>query len=364
MDARLTRAALVAASVLSLGAGYRTQNFVISAATPELAQEVGQAAEGYRASLAREWLGRELPPWQDPCPITLQVGPHLGAGGATSFMFDQGRPFGWSMNIQGSRERLLDSVLPHEITHMVFATHFGRPLPRWADEGACTTVEHTSEKAKQHNLLISFLTTGRGIAFNQMFAMTEYPHDVLPLYSQGYSVARFLIAQRGKPHFVNYVGEGMRSRNWSQATQMYYGYRDLSELQLTWLDWVRRGSPAIKAPETLLAQQDQAGLTSSGTAAATDLVPVQTPAASDATRSPAQLAALHPPAQGGWYNRVRDKHAAARDAGPVPISDAVAGGQTVSHPQPIERPRATVLEWTRPPATTMLAPAPAGTILR
>ena len=62
------------------------------------------------------------------------------------------------MHIQGSRERILDSVLPHEITHTIFATHFGRPLPRWADEGACTTVEHVSEKAKQDNFLIQFLT--------------------------------------------------------------------------------------------------------------------------------------------------------------------------------------------------------------
>ena len=67
------------------------------------------------------------------------------------------------MKIQGSRERILDSVLPHEITHTIFATHFGRPLPRWADEGACTTVEHASEKAKQDKLLIQFLLTDRGI---------------------------------------------------------------------------------------------------------------------------------------------------------------------------------------------------------
>ena len=27
--------------------------------------------------------------------------------------------------------------------------------------------------------------------------MTEYPADILPLYSQGYSLARFLIDQKG-----------------------------------------------------------------------------------------------------------------------------------------------------------------------
>ena len=92
-----------------------------------------------------------MPNWAQPCPITAQVGRHLGAGGATSFVFEHGEVFGWRMTIQGSLERILDSVLPHEVTHTIFATHFRQPLPRWADEGACTTVEHASEKAKQQH---------------------------------------------------------------------------------------------------------------------------------------------------------------------------------------------------------------------
>ena len=104
-------------------------------------------------------------------------------------MFDRGEVFDWKMNIQGSRERILDSVLPHEVTHTIFASYFRRPLPRWADEGACTTVEHRSEIAKQERNLIEFLKTGRGIPFSQMFAMKEYPSDVMPLYAQGHSLA-------------------------------------------------------------------------------------------------------------------------------------------------------------------------------
>src|SRR5262249_42317642 len=201
-------------------------------------RKIGAAAEAYRHQLAIEWLGQPLPPWQEPCPITATVAPHLGAGGATSFYFDSGRPFGWTMSIQGSRERILDSVLPHEVTHTIFASHFGRPLPRWADEGACTTVEHASERGKQQDMLITFLTTNRGIAFNKMFAMKEYPHDVMPLYSQGYSLVRYLIGHGGKRKFVAYVGDGLATNNWTAATQKHYGYKSLSELQVTWLEWV------------------------------------------------------------------------------------------------------------------------------
>jgi hypothetical protein len=177
------------------------------------------------------------------CPITVQLA--KGAGGATSFMFDRGVPFGWTMNIQGPPDRILDSVLPHEITHTIFATHFGRPLPRWADEGACTTVEHDIERKRQDGFLIEFLHTDRGIPFNKMFAMKEYPRDILPLYSQGYSLTKYLIQHGGKRKFVDYVGEGMKTNNWTAVTRKYYGYENLSDLQVKWVAWVGQGSPRL-----------------------------------------------------------------------------------------------------------------------
>ena len=195
-----------------------------------------ESAERFRRDLAIEWLGRELPRWGKPCPIVVQVGERMGAGGATSFVFDRGEVFGWQMTIQGSFERVLDSVLPHEVTHTIFASHFRQPLPRWADEGACTTVEHPAERNKQQKLLIEFLQTGRGISFSQMFAMKEYPPDVLPLYAQGHSLASFLIAQGGKRKYLQFVADGLESNNWSAELKKHYGFRNLGVLQNTWLD--------------------------------------------------------------------------------------------------------------------------------
>lgn len=237
---------LLAPALVHAGAGYRTPNFVVDAPTPQLAKEIGEAAERYRKDLSVEWLGKELPRWAKPCPIKARVAPNLGAGGATSFIFDRGQVFGWRMEIQGSAERILDSVLPHEVTHTIFACHFRQPLPRWADEGACTTVEHHSEISKQENMLIEFLQTRRGIPFSQMFRMKEYPQDVLPLYAQGHSLVHFLISQQGKQEFLNFLADGMRDENWERAVSQKYGYSDLAILQDTWLDWVKSGRPEIQ----------------------------------------------------------------------------------------------------------------------
>ena len=180
MDARRWPHALLVWGALVLttyhaaqAASYRTTNFIVQAPTAEIAAAVGDSAEGFRRDLAVEWLGKPMPAWAQPCPIQVDIGQQLGAGGATSFVFDRGEVFGWQMNIQGPLDRVLDSVLPHEVTHTIFASHFRRPLPRWADEGCCTTVEHDSERGKQQRMLIAFLKTGRGIPFGNMFAMLE-----------------------------------------------------------------------------------------------------------------------------------------------------------------------------------------------
>ncbi len=237
------------ASSFSLAAQRRSPNFLVNTSDARLAQQICQAAEKYRHDLAVSWLGQPMPNWSAPCVMTVRVGPNLGAGGATTFIFDRGEVFGWRMNIQGSVERIFDSVLPHEITHMIFASHFREPVPRWADEGGATSVEHPSEKAKHRRMLVQFLRTNRGIAFNRMFAMRDYPADVMPLYAQGFSLAEYLIQIGGRRKYVEFVGDGLKTGDWRGAVKRHYGSADLGVLQNNWLAWVKQGFPAIESPE-------------------------------------------------------------------------------------------------------------------
>jgi hypothetical protein len=224
-------------------ASYRTQNFIVSAPDGQLAQAVGDAAEGFRRDLAVYWLGEELAPWAGPCPIRVIAGPHLAAQGVTQYNRAPVRDF--QMEVVGTPERILDSVLPHEVTHTVLATHFGQPLPRWADEGICTTVEHSSEKAKHEMKLREFLASGRGIAMNRLFLLAEYPQDILPMYAQGYSVCRFLIEQKSPRHFVDFLSDYIRQPSWTDNIRKHYGYESLAELQDRWLAWVGDGGGSV-----------------------------------------------------------------------------------------------------------------------
>ena len=260
MDAQLLRILLVASTVSSAGASYHTTNFTVIAPKAKIAQQVGVAAERYRQELAVEWLGRELPPWHRPCPVRVKVG-SMGAGGWTKFSFDRGEVFNWNMRIQGSLERIIDSVLPHEICHTIFACHFRRPLPRWADEGAATLYEHESERSRQTAMLQRVMREGRRIPLRILFAMKEYPREmrrVLTLYAQGYSLAEFLVQQGGCRRYLQFLADADRL-GWEQAIRRNYRHRNIEQLERRWQGWFLSGSPRLDAPaqsEQMLAGAD------------------------------------------------------------------------------------------------------------
>lgn len=242
----------------SLGATHRTPNFLVEAPTPQIAQQVGQYAEHYRKEKAREWLGQEMPPWPQPCPLRVTV-TMSGAGGATSFSFENGRIL-QQMHIEGSLDRLLASVLPHEVTHTVFAHYFRCPVPRWADEGGAVLSEDEAER-NRHDLLARQIlnTPGRAIPLRRLFALREYPSDVMALYAQGYSVVNFLVGRSNRQTFLAFVAHGMR-HGWDSAAQSHYRFNSVEELEQAWLQHLRetRRPPAQLAHNTRPADGEAA----------------------------------------------------------------------------------------------------------
>ncbi len=230
-------AGVFALPTLSLAASSRTQNFVVEAPTASIAQQVGQYAERYRKEKALLWLGREMPPWGQPCPIrvTVTMG---GAGGATSFAFDNGQILHQEMHIEGTVERLLNSVLPHEVTHTVFAYHFRTPVPRWADEGGAVLSEDDVERDRHDKMVRQILNAGRAIPLRRLLVLKEYPNEVMALYAEGYSVTNFLVSRSSRPEFLNFVADGMRG-GWDAALQRHYQIRSVEELEQAWYTHLR-----------------------------------------------------------------------------------------------------------------------------
>lgn len=225
------------ASVQQAGA-YRSENFVVYAAHQDVAQYVAECAEKYRKDRAEAWLGKELPRWSQPCTISVRLADHSGAG-ATTFDFRGGQILSQQMTIEGRYDRIIRSVLPHEVTHTIFAAHFRGPVPRWADEGGAMCEEDEPARAVFDGECKRCLETGRKIPLRTLLGLRDYPRDgegVLDLYAQGYQTARFLLAIGGRPRFLEFVAAG-QSQGWDAAARSVYGFQDVDAMEAGWTDY-------------------------------------------------------------------------------------------------------------------------------
>jgi len=226
---------------------YVTENFEVSAPDSELAKRFGIAAEKFRVEKANEWLGREMPRWSKRCPLVVEI--TIGrTGGATTFTFGRnGGVLSQEMKIFGDVPQLLNSVLPHEVTHTVLAHHFKQAVPRWADEGGSVLSENAKERRDHDIKCREFLNAGRAIVLRQLLPMKEYPRDMIVLYAQGYSVCSYLIdlgggGLKGRTKFLDFLGDGMEGggRGWEKAVRSHYGFNGIDDLEARWIDSLRK----------------------------------------------------------------------------------------------------------------------------
>lgn len=306
MTWRSHRVVFFAGVILSLGASYPSTNFVVEAPTPQIAEQVSKWAEYYRREKAVQWLGQPMPNWPTPCPLRVRV-TQSGASGATSFNFSGGGVW-QTMEIEGPLERLIYSVLPHEVTHTVFAHYFGAPVPRWADEGGAVLSEDQLERDRHDTMVRQILNAGGALRLPRLFTLKDYPRDprdVGALYAQGYSVSNFLVGLSNRQTFLSFVAHGMQSNfGWDNAARTYYHFQSISELEQAWLADLRntRKQPASATP-VMLAKNDGGSRTDSAKPVVRLTAPPAQPLADEAQ---AIFRTQAPENDGGWSNTPRN----------------------------------------------------------
>ena len=343
-------AVLLSLALGSVEGEFVSPNFIVHAPTTDIARQVAQAAEDSRRKLAVQWYGHEVNNWGEPCVVSVVVGKNLGAGGATRFKFHDGEVYGWNMEVQGSLERILDSVIPHEVNHTILACYFRRKVPRWADEGAATVVEHISERSRSFDLAEKLVNQGRRIPLRVLLSMKQYPRDsdqVLAMYAQGYSLVEFLLQHKGRKHFLNFLNDA-HHRGWDRAIASFYGSQGIEELERKWSTWVLAGSPRLDLPKGQLLASTGA---SAQTRPAASVVrsqgpggngPLKPASSAQQSRSPAQPVAKRSPA--ALFSRVGQftRNLTAPDprarASSAPAVFEVSASSTAPGHLPVPRP--------------------------
>jgi hypothetical protein len=170
------------------------------------------------------------------------------------------------MEIEGPLDRLIASVLPHEVTHTVFAHYFRCPVPRWADEGGAVLSEDDIERNNHDMMARQILNAGRALPLGYLFGLKNYPRDprdIGTLYAEGYSVSRFLVDSSNRKVFLEFLGHGM-NYGWDSAVQTYYRYQSVAQLQEAWINSLRAPRPA---PQPMLARNQGSGVRGQGSEA-------------------------------------------------------------------------------------------------
>ena len=140
------------------------------------------------------------------------------------------------------REKFFDTILPHEIAHIIFREFVGynTDLPLWLDEGvACSQEVDNTERLLIGRYLIALKLY---IPF-EGFSDVRIPDLVMPFifYSQSAGMVNFLLENFGRKRFVNFCRRVRDKADWKESLLSVYRFSDLEEFEKTWVDHLSKG---------------------------------------------------------------------------------------------------------------------------
>jgi hypothetical protein len=239
-----------------------TANYRVFHATTEAqAARAARLAEAARTALANKWFGSVPPKWAPRCDIYLHptvVGYTRAAKVATSHPGHSsigmdpktGEIASRRIDLRLDDVNLWTSTLPHEVTHVVLAGHFGKNqhLPRWADEGLAVLSEARARPALYTQMLPDARREAQLFRVEVLIKLDDYPDaKKVPLfYAQSISLVDFLVKKAGPVTFTKFIREGLAS-GYEPAMKKHYGYATFAEMEQDWLQSAFTPSVA-KAP--------------------------------------------------------------------------------------------------------------------
>lgn len=171
-------------------------------------------------------------------------------GGMSRFLYFQGQG---ARNLEfhswQTSPRLLKSVLPHELMHLVMANYMKRheDLPRALHEGFAVLMEPDF----RHAFYIDFLrrrAAGQAyLPLAELLRMKDYPRDPEFFYSEGFAFVAYLIETAGLNATMDLIrhspGPGELESRLLKMTRA----ANLDQLEEMWLKWLETARPGLRA---------------------------------------------------------------------------------------------------------------------
>lgn len=235
-----------------------TTNFRILHDDEGLAKDVAARAETSRIVISRRWTGADPKmSWSPRCDIYLYPTAEIFAQetqqppdspGFSTAGLGGGRVTARLIKIRADFPKMLEAVLPHELTHIVLADLFTtQQIPRWADEGMAVLSEPESEQALRANDLAAPLS--KDVLFRlETLMVSDYPggeHWAL-YYAQSVSLTRYLVSLGTPPQFAGFVKK-TQTAGIDVALRETYGVEGISDLEQRWKAHAKQATAGVMA---------------------------------------------------------------------------------------------------------------------
>jgi tetratricopeptide (TPR) repeat protein len=234
--------------------------FIFHNQTREHVEEVAAIAERTRRDMYRKWFGRDDVDWSPRCELILHATgadycamtgvPGSSPGHSRIEQDPSGqRVIGRRMDMRCDNPGMLETVLPHETTHIVLAGMFDRHhVPRWADEGIAVLTEPAYKVDQHRRNLDKSQQEGLLFGLSELMRAENYPEPrrIAAFYAQSVCVVEFMSELRGPQTFTAFVRDGLNI-GYEAALQKHYGM-NMTELQRRWDQHLAQGHRVVARP--------------------------------------------------------------------------------------------------------------------
>ena len=143
------------------------------------------------------------------------------------------------------QENFFDSILPHEMTHIIFREFIGRnvPLPLWIDEGVACSQEKSSLYGRLQ-VARELVSQNQYIKLDKLSQISRLDDSVSPrvFYSEAASLIVFLIKSQGKDSFLVFSRALRDGKPWEDALLSTYNFSNLEEAEKAWKEFLLTSS--------------------------------------------------------------------------------------------------------------------------
>jgi len=224
-----------------------TAHFTIYHRNDALAAEAGRVLEAHYTRI-QEALGLRAD-WSDPPKVflhptqeayTLATQQPGWTGGVSRFSRVQGALAHLEIHSWQTSPRLLKSVIPHELTHLI--VNHGLPayeaLPRALHEGFAVLMEPTYRQNFFVNFLRLRMQSKEFIPLAELLKLKDYPRDPDFFYAEGYALVGFLVAKFGSEKALSLIRDAGKGGDIEARLLVATDARALQDLEKAWKRWL------------------------------------------------------------------------------------------------------------------------------